>query len=397
MDESERHGPLSRFKVLDLTHARGGPACARVFADWGADVIRIEQPQGNQEKDEVTGKRLSSDFQNLHRNKRSLTLNLKAPEALEVFMRLVKSADVVIENMRPSVTRRLGIDYESVRRVNPRIVYGSISGFGQEGPWANFPCLDQVAQGMTGLMSVTGQPGTGPGRIGVAVTDLFSGALMTQGLLIALLDRERTGTGTWVQGSLLEAGIALLDFQATRWLIDGQVPGQEGNFHPTAAPTGTYKTKDGYLNISAAGDRIFGKFCRAIGLAELAFDPRYSSSMNRSVNRKALNDAVGLALGTRTTQTWIDLFMSAGVPCGPVLDIKNTFEHEQVKFLEVVQDVPTDEGGSIKLVGQPFKIDGYNSKIRAPVSSLGKDNSDVLSSLGYGEDQIQSLSEKGAI
>lgn len=383
--------PLSRFKVLDLTHARAGPAGVRVLADWGADVLRIEQPPAAEELDEVVGKREGSDFQNLHRNKRSMCINLKSEEGKRIFMRLVEDADVIMENMRPAVKHRLGVDYETVSRINPRIVYGSLSGFGQYGPYANRPALDQIAQGMSGLMSVTGQPDTGPGRIGVAVTDLVSGAFLAQAILIALLEREVTGKGRWVQTSLLETGIALLDFQATRWLINGNVPAQEGNFHPTVTPTGLYATKDGFMNLSASGNRIFGRFCRAIGREDLSKDPRYASSVDRAKHRAELNQLVAEILKERTTDDWIDLLVEAGVPCGPVYNVAEVFEDPQVKALGIASEVEHPRLGRISLVGTPFEISGQERKIRRPTPGIGEHTDDVLGKLGYSSQEIKDL------
>src|SRR6476659_3984845 len=275
--------PLSRFKVIDLTLARAGPSCVRTLADWGADVIRVEPPPSDTEASELVGKRDGSDFQNLHRNKRAITLNLKTDEGREILMRLAEQADVVVENMRPGVTKRLGVDFEAVKARNPRIVYGSISGFGQYGPYHARPSIDQIAQGMSGIMSVTGIPGQGPVRVGVAVTDIMAGAFLAQGILIALLDREVSGQGRWVQTSLIEAGLTLLDFQATRWTMDKKVPPQEGNFHPTNTPMGLYPTADGYLNLSATG-RNFQKFCKLIGREKAAVDPRFATAGLRSRN-----------------------------------------------------------------------------------------------------------------
>src|SRR5580692_236756 len=273
--------PLSRFKVIDLTLARAGPSCVRTLADWGADVIRVEPPPSEGEADELSGRRDGSDFQNLHRNKRAITLNLKTDEGREILMRLAEKADVVIENMRPGVTRRLGVDYESVKKRNPRIVYGSISGFGQYGPYTSRPSIDQIAQGMTGIMSVTGFPGHGPLRVGVAVTDIMAGAFLAQGILVALLDREVSGQGRWVQTSLIEAGITLLDFQATRWTMDKKVPPQEGNNHPTNTPMGLFPTADGFINIVATSNKNFQIFCKLIDRENMATDPRFASIASR--------------------------------------------------------------------------------------------------------------------
>src|ERR1700724_4737355 len=257
--------PLSRFKVIDLTLARAGPSCVRTLADWGADVIRVEPPPDDTEAGELVGRRDGSDFQNLHRNKRAITLNLKSAEGREILLRLAEQADVVVENMRPGVTKRLGVDFESVKKRNPRIVYGSISGFGQYGPYTARPSIDQIAQGMSGIMSGTGVPGQGPVRVGVAVTDVMAGAFLAQGVLIALLDREVSGVDRWVQTSLIEAGLTLMDFQATRWTMDKKTPPHEGDYHPTNVPMGLYPTADSFLNLAATSNKNFQLFCKLIG------------------------------------------------------------------------------------------------------------------------------------
>lgn len=392
-----RSGPLSRFKVLDLTHARSGPSCVRTLADWGADVIRIEQPPASEELDEVVGKRDGSDFQNLHRNKRALTLNLKTDAGRDIFYKLAEGADVIVENMRPGVARRLGVDFEKIRTINPRIVYGSISGFGQYGPYAERPSLDQVAQGMSGIMSITGLPGGGPVRVGIAVTDLVSGAFLAQGLLIALLDREVTGQGRWVQTSLIEAGIALLDFQATRWLMKKDVPGQEGNFHPTVTPTGLYETADGYLNLSASGNRIFRKFVVVLGQPQMASDPRFASSEARAKNRSELNRVIGEILKTRTSRDWFEAMVAENIPCGPVYDIDDVFEDPQVRALRIARPVPHPRLGDIDLVAQPFEITGYDRELRSATPALGQHNEEILAGLGFDQQHVRELKEQRVI
>ena len=318
----DTHLPLSGVRVLDLTHARSGPTCVRHLADWGADVVRIEAPPSGEERGEVVGKRDGYDQQNLNRNKRAITLNLKDERALAVFMRLAAEADVIVENLRPGVKHRLGIDYESVRTRNPRIVYGSISGFGQEGPYADRPGLDQVVQGMGGLMSVTGVPGGDPMRAGIPVSDLCAGAYLALGIMIALFDRSRTGEGRWVTTSLLESMIAMLDFQAARWLMRSEVAGQEGNFHPTGTPTGAYPTRDGHVNLSAAGHRLWSRFCEALGAPELIDDPRFSGYEARAHNRDELNALVATYTRHKTTAEWVDILNRAGVPAGPIYRIR---------------------------------------------------------------------------
>ena len=325
--------------MIDLTLARAGPSCVRTLADWGADVIRVEPPPEEGEADELVGRRDGSDFQNLHRNKRAITLNLKTDEGREILMRLAEQADVVIENMRPGVTKRLGVDFEAVRKRNPRIVYGSISGFGQYGPYTSRPSIDQIAQGMSGIMSVTGIPGQGPVRVGVAVTDIMAGAFLAQGVLIALLDREVSGQGRWVQTSLIEAGLTLLDFQATRWTMDKKIPPQEGNNHPTNTPMGCFPTADGHLNIAATSNKNFKIFCKLIDRENMASDPRFASIASRRQNKEALNEMIADALRAKTTAEWFDLMVAAGLPCGPVYNIKQAFADPQVEALRIKRSV----------------------------------------------------------
>jgi crotonobetainyl-CoA:carnitine CoA-transferase CaiB-like acyl-CoA transferase len=331
--------PLSRFKVIDLTLARAGPSCVRTLADWGADVIRVEPPPEAEEAGEFVGRRDGSDFQNLHRNKRAITLNLKTDEGREILMRLAEKADVVVENMRPGVAKRLGVDFESVKQRNPRIVYGSISGFGQYGPYSARPSIDQIAQGMSGIMSVTGLPGQGPVRVGVAVTDIMAGAFLAQGILIALLDREVSGEGRWVQTSLIESGITLLDFQATRWTMDKKVPPQEGNHHPTNTPMGLYPTADGFLNVAATSNKNFQKLCKLIDRENMATDPRFASTALRKQNKEAMNEQIAGALRARTTREWFELIVEAGLPCGPVYNIRDAFADPQVETLRIKRSV----------------------------------------------------------
>src|SRR6266487_3764977 len=298
--------PLARFKVLDLTRARAGPTCVRQLVDWGAEAVKIEMP-GGRDGDGMGGNRHGFDFQNLHRNKKSITLNLRDPEGVAIFKRLARTADVIVENYRPDVKKRLGIDYESIRAINPRLIYGSISGFGQSGPYRDRPGVDQIAQGMGGLMSITGIPGQGPVRVGIPIADLCSGIFLAQGILVALLEREMTGQGKWVSTSLLEAMISMLDFQASRWLMAGEVPPQAGNNHPTGIPTGVFETQDGHINIAASGDDIYRRLCKAIEREDLITDPRFSTSRARSTNRDEIMEVLMPVTRQKTSAEWITI------------------------------------------------------------------------------------------
>jgi crotonobetainyl-CoA:carnitine CoA-transferase CaiB-like acyl-CoA transferase len=389
--------PLSRFRVIDLTLARAGPSCVRTLADWGADVIRVEPPPEDGEAGELVGRRDGSDFQNLHRNKRAITLNLKSEEGREVLLRLAEQADVVVENMRPGVTKRLGVDFDSVRKRNPRIVYGSISGFGQYGPYGSRPSVDQIAQGMSGIMSVTGIPGQGPVRVGVAVTDIMAGAFLAQGILIALLDREVSGQGRWVQTSLIEAGLTLLDFQATRWTMDKKIPPQEGNNHPTNTPMGCFRTADGHINIVATSNKNFGIFCKLIGREAMATDPRFASIAARRQNKEVMNGMIAEALQAKTTAEWFELIVAAELPCGPVYDIKQAFADPQVEALRIKRSVTHPRLGELDLVAQPCQITGFDRDIRTATPDLGEHNEEILASLGYSAEEIEKLKAARAI
>lgn len=389
--------PLAHIKVLDLTAHRAGPTAVRQLADWGAQVIKIEPPSDS-DVDAMGGKRHGFDFQNLHRNKRSLTLNLKSKEGHDIFMQLVKEADVVVENMRSDVKHRLSVDYEACSKVNPRIVYGSISGFGQTGPDAKRPGVDQIAQGMGGLMSITGLPGQGPVRVGIPIADLTSGLLLAQAMILALYERERTGKGQWVHTSLIEAQIFMLDFQAARWLIAGEVPKQAGNDHPTGIPTGVFPTSDGHINIAASGDNLWVRCCEALGVPELIKNPDYATGGARSKNRKVLNELLGKVTKTNTSAHWIAALNKAGVPCGPINSIDQTFAEPQVKHIGIARRVRHRKLGEIRVVGQPINMSRYPQPDELkPTPDLGEHTEAVLKELGYDAKAIAALREKKVV
>jgi crotonobetainyl-CoA:carnitine CoA-transferase CaiB-like acyl-CoA transferase len=388
--------PLADLVVIDLTVARAGPTCVRQLADWGADVVRVEPPAAGGEGP-VGQDRGGSDYQNLHRNKRSLGLDLKASGALDVLYRLVDRADVLVENMRPPVKARLGFDWETVHARNPRLVYGSISGFGQDGPYAERGGVDQIAQGMGGLMSVTGLPGTPPTRVGIPVSDLSAGLYLAVGILVALHDRERTGVGRWVQTSLVEAMVAMMDFQAARWTIDGEVPVQEGNHHPTLVPMGCFASADGYVNVAGPAGRLLRAFCDAIGLPDLPDDPRFSSAGRRSRHRDELNALVAERLRTRTTAEWVEVLNAAGVPCGPVYAMDAVFADPQVDHLGMAAPVDVAGRDPLTLVRNAVRMTGAAPTVRTAAPGAGADTAAVLAELGLSQDEIAELRRSGAI
>ncbi len=388
--------PLRDIVVLDLTRARAGPTAVRQLADWGAQVVKVEMPPAK-DASGMADNRDGFDFQNLHRNKRSLTLDLKSPAGREVFLRLAKEADVIIENFRPGVKHRLGIDYETIKAINPRIVYGSISGFGQEGPYKDRAGLDQIAQGLGGLMSVTGLPGQGPVRVGIPIADLSAGFNLALGVMVALYERERSGEGQWVHTSLLQAQIAMMDFQAARYLMDGEIPQQAGNNHPTGIPTGVFETSDGHLNIQAGAQRMWLRLCETLGAQALLEDARFENAASRLEHRDELNPLIDEYTRQFTTQQVIDMLAEAGVPCGPINNVGQTFADPQVQQLEMTPTVNHPRRGPLKVVGQAIKMSRTPSHAHSPTPDAGQHSEDVLAEVGYSAEEIARLKEDGVI
>jgi crotonobetainyl-CoA:carnitine CoA-transferase CaiB-like acyl-CoA transferase len=386
--------PLSRFKVIDLTRVRAGPTCVRQLSDWGAQVIKVESAEGD---GGLGGDRHGSDFQNLHRNKRSMTLNLKKPEGLGILKALVKDADVLVENYRPDVKFRLGIDYETLKPINPRLVYASISGFGQTGPYRDRPGVDQIAQGMGGLMSITGLPGQGPVRVGIPIADLSAGIFAAMGILIALIEREESGEGQFVESSLLSAQIAMLDFQGSRWTMDKDVPDQAGNNHPTNIPSGVFRTRDGHINIASAGQELFARMCRAMDCANLLEDPDYATGKARRKNRERINAIIDEITATKTSAEWIEILNRAGVPCGPIYKMNEVFADPQVKHLGIAQPVDHPTLGRIDLIGQAVTLSRTPSQLRSATPERGEHTDEVLRELGYDAGTIDHFHRDGVV
>jgi crotonobetainyl-CoA:carnitine CoA-transferase CaiB-like acyl-CoA transferase len=385
--------PLEKIRVIDLTRARAGPTAVRQLADMGAAVIKVEA------REDLDGDAtpLGFDFLNLHRNKRAMTLDLKQPRGREILLRLVAGADVLVENYRPDVKHRLGIDYETLSRINPRLVYGSISGFGQTGPYRDRPGYDQIAQGMGGLMSITGLPGQGPVRVGIPVADLTAGIFLAQGILVALFERETSGRGQWIHTSLLQAMVTMLDFQAARWLIGGEIPPQAGNDHPTGIPTGVFTTADGHINVAASSQEMYRRLCTAIGAPELIDDPRFKTLADRSGQRTQLNSELDRILAGRSSVEWIEILNRAGVPAGPILNVREVFENEQVEHLGLAQPVTHPVRGEMKVQAPPVVLSRTPGSVRTAAPTHGQHTYEILRELGLTDAEIAQLGQDKVI
>jgi crotonobetainyl-CoA:carnitine CoA-transferase CaiB-like acyl-CoA transferase len=385
---------LEGIRVIDLSVARAGPAAVRLLAEWGASVVRVEIPG---EGAGIAGDHSSSDYINLHGNKELITLDLKQPEGREILLSLIDAADIVVENFRPPVKKRLGIDYDALAERFPRLIYGSISGYGQDGPLGDKGAVDQIIQGMSGLMSITGEPGQPPTRVGIAVADMAAGVLLANGLLLALLERVTSDKGQWVRVSLLEALLSMLDFQAARWTVDGEVPAQAGNHHPTITPMGTFSASDGYLNIAAPNNRLWERLCDALGRPEALSSPRFSTVSGRHENRETLKSVLQQILATRSRSEWVELLDSAGVPCGPVNSVAEAFEDPQTRHLDVLTRVDHPDRGEVNVLRTPITMSRTAPAVKTSSPTASQDTDRVLSRLGYSPEDLDRLRASGVI
>jgi formyl-CoA transferase len=381
---------LSRLTVIDLSHVRAGPVAVRQLGDWGANVIKIERPG---DPGDFAG-RHEADFQHKHRNKRGIALDLKKPEGVAVLMKMVAQADIVVENYRPDVKKRLGIDYESMRKVNPRIIYCSISAFGQDGPYKDRPGVDQIIQGLAGFMSINGEAGRGPMRAGIPLSDIAAGLFGALGILVALYEREQSGEGQWVQTSLLESQTFMLDLQAVRYLVENTIPKQSGNGHPTGVATNAYKTTDGYINIAplpAHWDRL----CRAIGREDLINHPDYKTKEQRRGKRKEIDDLITSITSEVDSATMLARLDAADVPAGRINTIDQVFDDPQMKHLAMTQTVDSPKLGTITLMGQPVRLSRTPSKLTRACPEFAQHTDELLAEFGYGADDIKRLRADG--
>jgi len=388
---------LSHIRVLDLTRVRSGPTAVRQLADWGADVIKIEQPESLEADGALGAGRNTADWQNLQRNRRSLTLNLKSDRGRDIFFRLVKTADVVVENFRPDVKHRLGINYPNLKEINGKIILASISGFGQTGPYAKRPGFDQIAQGMGGLMSITGEPDGGPMRVGIPIADLTAGLFCALGILTALVERQKSEEGQWLHTSLLQSQAFMLDFQAARWLMNQDVAPQVGNEHPTSVPTNRYLTQDGAVNIAVAGNETWYRLCDALNKPEWKKNSQYADNADRAKSRDHLNDKISDVICQKTSAEWVEILTEAGVPCGPIYKIDEMFADPQVQHLGIAQPLNTVPFGETHALGQPVNLERTPSKLVASPPTRGQHTHEILQEIEIDSSEFQTLKDKNVI
>ena len=391
---------LEGIKVLDLSRALAGPYCTMMLADMGAEVIKLEMPgKGDDSRSWgppfVEGE--SAYFMSINRNKKSITLNMKNEQSKEIVTKLIKQADVLVENFRPGAMDRLGFGYDAVKEMNPGIIYSSISGFGQDGPYRMLPGFDQVLQGMGGLMSITGEPGGPPIKVGVAIADIAGGMFAAFGIVTALFNREKTGKGQMVDVSLLDSQVAWLTYRAGAYFASGEVPQPVGSGHPVIVPYQAFKAKDVYINIAVGNDQLWEKFCKAVGLESVMDDPKFATNAKRVENRGEIVKIVGDLIVTKEGQEWLNILEEAGVPCGPIYSVDKIFSDPQVLHRQMMQELDHTKVGKVKVTGIPVKLSETPGEVQTPPPYLGEHTQEVLKELGYGDQDLETLRQEKVI
>ena len=390
--------PLAHIKILDLTRFVAGPFCTQLLGDMGAEVIKIESPdRGDETRYQaavVNGE--SWYFAGLNRNKKSLTLDLKSKEGKEIFRRLAREVDVVVENFRPGVMRNFGFDYENLSKINPRLIYCGISGFGKDGPYALRPAFDFIAQGLSGFMSITGFPDREPVRTGIPISDSVAGIYAAFGILAAVVAREKTGRGQEVQTSLVDAMVSIMSYLSAEYFSSGKIPQRFGNDHPVLCPYGTFPAADGYINVAPSGEHMWERLAQALGLTDLARDPRFQSNALRRQNREELNRRVSEVTSRKPMAEWIEFLNKEGVPCGPIHNLGQALEDPQIQHQKMVLTVeqPT---GKMRILGFPVKLSETPAELRRPAPKFGEHTGEILAGIGFSENQVQEFKRKGAI
>jgi crotonobetainyl-CoA:carnitine CoA-transferase CaiB-like acyl-CoA transferase len=400
INEENMKKALEGIKVLDLSRALAGPYCTMMLADMGADVIKVEMPgRGDDSRSWgppfVEGE--SAYFMSINRNKKSITLNMKSENSTEIIYKLIKQSDVLVENFRPGAMERLGLEYEQVKEMNPKIIYCSISGFGQNGPYRMLPGFDQVLQGMGGLMSITGDPGGSPIKVGVAIADISGGMFAAYGIVVALYNREKTCKGQMIDVSLLDSQVAWLTYRSGAYFASGEIPQPVGSGHPVIVPYQAFKAKDVYINIAVGNDQLWQKFCKTVGLEKVMDDPRFATNAKRVENREEIVKIVGDLVATKNGEEWLKILTDAGIPCGPIYTVDKIFADPQILHRQMLKELDHPKAGRIKVTGIPVKLSDTPGEVKTAPPVLGQHTQEILTELGYSGQDIKKLRQEKVV